>query len=494
MKLLAAGIALLALAASPRLFASAPEDARFQVEVTDGEGGQVCTIRAGKAPVDALMGELASQLDLRLVGFDSVARAALVDVVLDRRPVFEAVEAILGSVGLVAELRPGVLAVRPENTLGLSAEELTNRAMVAYLRALGRHPDHDAAAGARLAQGKVELRRGNAAAALAHFETLIESYKASPLVPEGLLCAGLALERLQLWNEAQEQFRALATWGGTNVFGAEARFELARCAIELGDNDRALSVLANLDASHPAEDAGEEGRRTLLRARALNGSGQSMHALRMLDQAERLGLEAEERHVALALRAEAFEALDLPGEASRAWLIHSRDAEGPDRVAALENAARLALADGDELGAIFVAEQARADGFGAALEPYAREARLRLGLDVQARPAGGTIEDELTLADAWLRGGEAARAVKLLEPLYAKRSGLDEEARVGVAGALARGLEATRGLDAAIALLHRTRGELDLLESRQRLDLVAADLFEQHERFDDAIDAFQGRY
>ena len=51
-----------------------------------------------------------------------------------------------------------------------------------------------------------------------------------------------------------------------------------------------------------------------------------------------------------------------------------------------------------------------------------------------------------------------------------------------------------RGLEAAIAFLADERDEFVHIGDRSKLDIHAAGLFEKHERYEQAIDAYEGRY
>jgi tetratricopeptide (TPR) repeat protein len=469
-------------------------DSAVQVSVEEGELGQLCTIRARKAPVDHVMAAIANELELRLTGFEGVTRAALVDVHLEKRPIYPALEAILGSVGLRADLRPGLLAVVP-NKSEPDAPRLLDRALALYLGATSRFPDHPANAAARLQQGTIEEERGNLDAALVHFEALAENFRASELVPRAMYESGHVLERMELWDDAARRYQTLAGRSDAGRLASKARLGLARCALAQQDYSRAIQLVASLDASYPASEDGERTERLLLRARALCHSGMNQTALGLLDRAERIGMEPEGRREALELRALAFEGLELLGEASRAWLVFANEVGGEQRALALADAARLSLADGDELGTLFVCEEAARTGqLDEGLSAAAREARLRLGLDIRNQTGSGSVEDRLATAGQLLDTGRTTEALGILEPLYKDRLGLDETSRVHVVTALAAGLDATRGLDPAIAVLGGERGSIERLENRRLLDRRAAELFERHGRFDEAVEAYRGRY
>jgi hypothetical protein len=497
------GILLLALA-TPSQGALADDPAlvpavgsareRLSVLVEQTTSGPRCTIRADKAPVERIVVELAEGLELRVAGFEAIARTALVDVELVDRPVFDALDAILGSVGLRASLRPGAISVEAIPDEDAPHEELIARAMAAYLRATSRYPEHPLAARARLMQGGLEEERSNWGAALGHYEALVEEHGASEHAPEATLRAGMCLMELRMWDDAAERFRRLLALSSGNERAPEARFQLAHCALAQNDHERALQILNHLESSYPAHEEAEVVRRLVTRARALNGSGLHVDALRAVERAEAVGMSPELRTDSYAERARAFEGLELHGEASRAWLVHAGELTGEERQIALENAARLALQGGDELGVLFVYEQAAREGVASRLTPLAREARMRLGLDVGLLPGTEPVEERLDVAEQWLSRGEAERVIELITPLVDERATLEPALLVRAAVLLARANERQLGAEHAIRVLREARTLLDESDERRLLDREAASIFERAARFDEAIDAYQGRY
>ena len=241
---------------------------RLTFEAREGEEGLHFTIVADKVPVDLIMEYAAQSMGRRLVGFEETARSALVDAQLEDRPAFEAVEAILGSVGLEARIQPGVLVIEETRPGQWSQPELLDQASAAYALAMRKHPNHALAASARLAQGGIEEQRGNWDAALTHYEAVLEQFKSAPEAPHARMRSALTLERMELWRDATKHLQILAHSNTPHELGVDARFELARCAEELGDHERTLSVLAALDSHSPAHEVMDITRRELLAARA----------------------------------------------------------------------------------------------------------------------------------------------------------------------------------------------------------------------------------
>jgi tetratricopeptide (TPR) repeat protein len=466
---------------------------RLTFEAREGEEGLRFTIVAEKVPVDLVMGFAAQAMDRRLVGFEETARSALVDAQLEDRPAFEAIEAILGSVGLEARIQPGVLVIEETRPGQWSQPELLDQASAAYALAMRKHPSHALAPSARLAQGGIEEQRGNWDAALTHYEAVLEQFKSAPEAPRARMRSALTLERMGLWRDATKHLQILAHSNTSHDLGVDARFELARCSEELGDHERTLSVLAALDSHSPALEVADVTRRNLLAARASIGLNHHIDALRLLDHSERIGLTLEQRNMAHGLRALAFEGLELNGEASRCWLIFSREARGEDRALALENAARLAAIDGDDVGVLFVYEQAARDGLGARLLPFVRDARATLGLSPRLRNVESP-ENRLDVGIHRVSIGEYESALALLEPLFEDREALFPTIRIGVALALSDALDGAQGVEQALTVLRTAREETLDSEEHAVLDQHAAVLLEKHERFDEAVEAYRGNF
>lgn len=463
-----------------------------QAELVDGE--LLCSVTASGLAVHRVVRELATEVGLQVEGFDPLVRASLVTVELRQRPLGEVLEFVLGSVGLDYDLRPGVLTIREGRAKTAPPSQLRDLAMVAYLRATDAFPHHPLGARARMSQGRIEENRGNDAAALAHYEYVLETYRTSPEHPNARYRAALALERLGLFADANQQFRILANLDLQHGYESEAWIGMARTTNALGDPQGALRTLDALEVNVPPVSIGDRRERLLERVRALNGLDRFDLALETLDEIDQLGLTAAETAESFGLRGVTFEGLGLLAEAGRAWLVFAREVDGPDRGRALENAARLALADADELAALLVCEEARSLGFAERLRPYEIEARNRLGLYVAIDPLEVPPSQRLDLAESWLDEGRIGKASHAVETLFEVRGQLDEEGLARVWRLRARILNATSDLGAALDLLRAARSQLLDAEHRALLDATAAGFFEQLGRFEDAVEAYGGRY
>ena len=95
----------------------------------------LCTLVVEGESIRSVLGELAAKLDVELFGFEGVQRTALVTADLRRRPVRQALEFVLGSVGLRAQLRSDSLTVVEDGPISDNRGELLQIASAAYLRA-----------------------------------------------------------------------------------------------------------------------------------------------------------------------------------------------------------------------------------------------------------------------------------------------------------------------------------------------------------------------
>ena len=458
-----------------------------QVEVEKIDGRTWYTVRARNASAEAVLSRLATLSGRHLEGMDSLERSALITTELEQRPLSQVLEFTLGSLGLRYELRRDAIVVREREP---APDEALDQASASWLRAWTRFPDHPAAPSARLAQGEIAELRGLSAAARDHYIALSEDYPRCELVGEALMRAGRITARMGLWSEAAQLFRELAGNDHAAEYHAPARLEWARAMIELGDPEAASHMLTALARDYPPKNDTERTARVLVEAQALNARERHLDAMRAIDGLGD-GLDAFGARQALLIRARALEGVGLPGEAARAWLVLAEDASPTEARTAFEQAARLSLDDGDELATLFVTKQAEQAGV-RGLEVFAQEARARLGLGTPGDEP--TAEERLTQAEDWLEKGDADSATIVIEPLFMGRGAMPDRMATRVCVAWARCLEKTAGLGPAIDALAEVRPEFEDQEARRAIDIGAADLFELHGRYDDAVEAYRGRY
>lgn len=464
------------------------------VKLERREGRELWTVRARQASAVALLERVAELSDRRLEATSALERAPLIDVSLDRRPLEQVLEFALGSAGLRCRVERTALIVRSDVAPGDTLEDLAALAADAWSRAATRFPRHAIAPTARLAQGELAELTGRTDTARASYLDLLASAPAAASAGEALLRAGRLAAARADWSEASEHFRALANLPDAGEYQAVARVELARATLALGDAEGALFIVAALDESHPSWETSEAAARALVRIEALLALARHQEALVELDL-------AGERFAALgiadlpALRARALAGAGAKDEAARTLLELARTQHGPERIMTYREAARLAEESGDRLGVLYVAREARAAGFGAAVGPAEERARTALGLEPPIADLPDAMQ-RLVQAERWLERRENERASEAFGALFAELEHLELTALVKARVVLGkvRCLRLERGLDEAVALATRERERMESAEGRQRLDLGMAALFAelgQHER---AADAYTGDY
>ena len=489
--LLSLGLCLLTAASVP------PEGEELRVAVRVIEGDYHCSVHAANAPLDHVLSRLAAELGFDLEGLDGARRPTLVSADLTDRPLEQALEFILGSVGLGYQLRSNTIIVQPSPAEGAPRETLLKLAGAAYLRAMLRHPDHALAPGARLDQGAVEELRGFPGTALDHYQRLLSDYPTSPEIPEAYLRSGRILKSLGRWSDAAEQFRQLANLeaaGGD--YGAVAKRELAHCTVELQDAQTAYYLITSLDRSHPVGPGPEHTAREIVRALTLVGLERELEALEVIESLQP-GLRGPDRVEALRIRARALQGAGHPGDAGRAWLLYANEVREPLRGNALEQAVKLALEAGDEVGAVFICQQAELYGHGLRFTPFREEAYERLGFNTRTASSRQTAEERIEAAESQIQAGAFGEAADQVRGLIVGSPALEPGLRVRLAGVWGRCLNASEGLDGALEYLRETRASLsgeNHLEHRSVLDVVAAEMLEAENLLDRAADAYRGIY
>lgn len=459
------------------------------------EGDLVCSIHARRASLSTLLSEIAERTGRKIEGLDACGALEPITVELDGRPLNQVVHTLLGCAGLRARIHPTAIEVLPDLGPRASAEDLDEQAGVAWLRALQNHPEHPLGAQAEIRLGEIQERRGHARTAAGHYDLVVRNWPESALAPEALVRCGAILEKNGQWSEAAVRFTTLANLVQPHTYATKARLELARCLAGSNDARQALFVLDALDNLFPDPPLRERQARLFVRALALGGLGRHGEALHTLQDADAIGVESEWQEEALELRAEALEHFDRPAEAARMWLKLSQSSQGKEKERALVNAARLAHEAGDAIGVLMIQRSAAGTAAAASIEAFAREARQELELDEAGTnsidvQAALDRAQELATSHSWIQARE------VLEPLYARRDQLDAPTLVLVAVAHARAMDGdgdgVRGLEAAIEVLRECALSLVDVENRKPLYVCAGELYEKHERYDEAIAAYGG--
>jgi tetratricopeptide (TPR) repeat protein len=435
---------------------------------------------------------LAIKLGISVEGASAMDAKQEITAHLRDRTAREVFTRLAGSVGMTCELRPSLLVLRAARDTSSSADDLRGQALAAYLRALRAFPGHPGAAHAKLEEARIEEARGNDRAALAHYEDLIQHDRNSELLPEALMkCAELSMRNKE-WPSALHRLNELLRLDRRHPFEIPARIALARCEAMVGDHERAFYMLDVIDVYSPSMEPEEIQRRLLIRARAQLAANGVQAAIDSLDHVEKLGRREEFAAELFELRGRAAEANGDPRAASRAWLSCAMRSKGADRGDALVQAARLAAECGDDTAALFIGKLAERSGGGDTAKDLSAQVAQGLGLQstaARALDSGSSI----ARAERMLAAGLAPEAAPAFKALYADRESLDEAAFVRVASGCARALDATEGTDSAIALLRDALGSAHENESRRALYLVAGELYEAHQRLDEAVEAYQGR-
>lgn len=481
---------MIAFALAALLSFGAPAD---KVRVDDVDGVQLLSASVRGLTVREFARETAQRLGVRWINDcpDADARALSLDI--ERRPVRSALEWAFGSVGLAFELREDSLRTfQPER----DRDELELAALAAYSRALSRFPDAPEADDARLAMVEIESSRGNTTGALQHAQILAETGRTPRAQAQARRRAGELCEELGRWSDASEHFRALSMLEESNpqtqVFAREA---LVRCYVRLGNHDRALLIAKSLESAYPASTPVEQEQRALLAGMALAGLERGAEALAQLERVRIELLPPAARRDALRALAGALEADRRHGEAGKAWLAVAESLVGAERVHAIEQAARLALVDGDELGALLACAAVAAADETEALRVYREAARHRLGLSAVA--AGGSSEPtdvRLERMELDAETCDARQALEALGELLAEGGRMPREELLRARLLRARLLARVDGIDAALEWMRETRALARDDAERTRCDLCAAQILEVAQQFARAADAYEGKY
>lgn len=472
--------------------AHAAAQGTYDLVVKEIEGDVFASLRAKNARIEEILTDVAGRTHKKLVGLERMGKSEPLTAELSDRPLNQLLYTVAGCAGARLRVNPTSIEVFSDLGGGASVEELEEQATIAYLRALQANPTHPQGARAELVLGGIQEKHGNLRAAVGHYELVSRNYPESDLVPESLWRAGSLLVRLSDWTGGATVFTRLANLEQDHVYPARARQELARCLAESGDARQALLLLDALDNLFPTTDSNELQARLFVRALALHGMGRHGDALRTLTRADEMGTAPEWEASAMELRATAFEHFDRPGDSARAWLRLTQLLDGAHRDEAFVNAARLAQAAGDPISVLMIERTARDAGSRAIdrIAPVALAAKQELGL--AAPTPESRLEAALERARGYLSAHLAHQAVLALQSYWMEREKLDEPDVARLARLYAQATEEDTGLDDAIAILARAARELRMQEPRNLLLVTAGELFEKHERFDDAARAYGG--
>lgn len=469
------------------LTAAAAPDLTIEVERVDGD--RVCNISAKDVFPSHLLAALAVRLDRRLVGLDAVELGKHISIDLRDRPVDQALTYILGTCGLRGRLTSTTIEVQSEVAGDAPVEEIESAAELAYMRALRSFPHSFEAPASEFAIAKIQERRGNLTAAQAHYDLIVQEHSTSELVPYALLRSGMLLQELGNPSDAWTEFSSLLNLDREHPYGVQARLALARLSVELGDPQRGLYVMDALDNVQPATEPADLAERLRIRALCFEKLDAPMDSLRLIDQAERIEGETPE---SLELRALALETSDRGGEAVRAWMTLSERAPEERLGHIFGNAARLAYELGDDMGVLFIHRQAESYGAESKAQLWAVRSRERLGLPSMSLN-DSTTESQLAYAESLWRDGFAEQALDAARPLITLGATRNEEQYMRALVLYARAADASGRLDDAISTLRLALVTINVPDNRGVIYSLAGELYELHGRFEDAINAYEGR-
>jgi tetratricopeptide (TPR) repeat protein len=464
-----------------------------RVRVDDVDGVPVLSASARGITVREFAREAAQRLGVRWIDDAPDADARTLALEIDRRPVRSALEWAFGSVGLAFELREDSLRTfEPAR----ERDELELGALAAYSRALSRFPDAPEADDARSAMIEIERARGNTTGALQHAQILAQTGHSPRTQAAGRRCAGALCEELGRWQDATEHFRALSMLDESNPeTQVYAREELVRCYVHLENFERALLIAKSLESAYPATSLQVQEQRALLTGMALSGLDRGAEALAQLERVRIELLPPDVRLDALRALARALELDGRFGEAGKAWLAVAAPLTGAQRVNAIEHAARLALLDSDELGALLACSTVAPADETTALRVYRGAARRRLGLAADMDGSHGeAYEARLERLELEAETCDPREALESLGELLANGAGMPRADLLRTRLLRARLLARADGLDTAMAWLRETRALSSDAAERARCDLCAAQIFEVAQQFARAADAYEGRY
>lgn len=484
----------------------AADTSKLEVRTVDGE--KLVTLHAQNLPANEVLEALCDSLGRRLRWTEEIDNVPNVTVHLVDGYANDVLRTVVGAAGLRVRITSDQIEVSKEFGPFAKPEELLFAAEASYTMALRRFPTHPARVEAREALAEMAIAEGRPDRAIEHYGYLIEEFRSArdngeavapellTFMPEALVRSGRLQVELRRWDAARGSFQLLADVGNLVPHGyfPEALRELARCQCELGDPKKALYQVRALSSNPefaPKDDM-DRARRLLVEARALILTEEPINALRLLDECAGLGQISFTNFEVMELRAKALEKSGRPAEAAQAWLGFYFDVKLPEeRRKALSHAASLSLSAGDEVAVMMIHEMAKEHGWQADVQPALNLARARLSIDSTNFLAGSAAE-RLLRAEDLHTSGLYGQARQVLDGLYEVHLGLGQSERLRLALVYAKVLDRVDGIDAAIRVLRTIAATLETQEARTTLYLLAAELYETHEMFDEAIDAYAG--
>jgi tetratricopeptide (TPR) repeat protein len=469
----------------------APAQDLLLVSVADREGESFCSVSAGRAPTRRLLSELCAKSHVTLAGLELVPETAMSSVDLRNRPLHLTLEWIAGNVGLRPIWRGDTCELAQLVPHGATPTQLRELALDAYRDALRSFPSPDDAARAELEQALIHLRAGEEEAALRGFDVLVISHAQSPLALDAAHRAAKILLARSDFAGAAERYSNLLRLGPSLELEIEARTQLAHCTALIGDYAVALRMVRALDTRRAPRDAADEALRSIVRARCEIGLGRLEDGRAELARVCEADVAPEHAVDLAEVRALAIPDGTPPQTAAQTWLEVARLAHDTRRDTALVRAASLAASTGNPLDVLAVSRFAERNGLGDIVARFDREARAALGITPGSE--ADPLVVRLARAERLAGAGAFADALSVCEALLAEQTSLAPAARARLHMNLARSRAGLGDFDGAIDALRRGVVTLDEETERRGLYLLAAELYERQERFDDAIEAYRGK-
>lgn len=508
MRLLALTLAALTASASPIVQEDAvltPHIGRITVEAdTHEDDGYRISIRSEKGSIKELVKQVGAKVGRTVRGFETIARDPKVDIYLNERPWREALRWSLGTAGLSFQTTVDSITVSEELPAYPSSEKAYLKASLTWQRVRAQYPEHINADQHQLALGKCAEALGPTftTVAITNYETIVDSFPESDLIPEALRRTADLYAQLGQWKSAVLRYQDLAELPYQHPYHAIARRELSRSLCHIGEAEgnptlrtenaqKALLQLTALDLAYPTIENEERRERALLQALAHTLTDDPIRALRTLDLAATFSSAGYQDLTLMEIRALALERAGRPGEASIAWLMQADQLIGEDRKQALIKAARNALASESEIATMTIVKLAKNEGLGRDLLPFDRTAQSRMGLVGELSAL--SIDQRITRGRGLLAESSFVEAARVISEVFDQRAQLKPEVLEQIAIDLARALSKDDRIDEAIDVLRTAGIELPAHYDRSAIYHTAADILENADRFEAAIDALGGR-
>ncbi|MEZ6014508.1 MAG: hypothetical protein R3F49_05300 [Planctomycetota bacterium] len=479
-------------------------ESRLEISTAmDDDGDLLITLTASNTPVKRIIESIGREAGREVVGLDTIMRDPPLYSKLENRSLEDALLWIAGSAGLYVQVGQSSIKVAEDLPVYPTREDCYKRANTSLWRALLDHPRSSQAPRAAWTRANIESANlGRAIDSATAYDTLIEQYPDSDLVPEALLEAGKQYGLAGKWDYAIERFDSLARYRSAHEFGVEARWRLADAhthLAELAKNPdvqienarRALLVLDALDDSAPANDAFERRQRLMSRARAYSLRNDPMNALRSIDLAATYSAQGDRDPELMDLRANALDRAGQYHDAFLAWLQAAEYVEGAAKGEAYRRAAASANAEGAHIAAWATWKHAENMGLGKAVAEEQNRALVALGLEPEVSTVYGD-RDKINQGERYLAGRRYQEAIDIMRPVFDRRFGLDRADRQRLALNYAQALERGKRLDEAIQALRTAAQESEYAGDREEIYKAASTLYERNQDIERAITALSG--